>query len=168
MIIRGPFEWQKLSQKAAPSGWFTYISVGLETLLVQREWLRSLFFNDFPRSRTRISEIFPSLVSFWPACLQTLCRVLLSSHYSQSPTYEWILVWVCVCKSNKVSLGYRANTISYVVLHCNRFIILFTQIIHKRQTHKNPFLIIWYGTLKSTVVPATSLLVLRFLLYIQA
>ena len=31
----------------------------------------------------------------------------------------------------------QANIISYIVLFCNRFKILFTQIIHKKQTQKN-------------------------------
>ena len=41
-----------------------------------------------------------------------------------------------------------------MVLYCNRFIILFTQIIHKKQTQKvkKTFLILHYSTLKSTVV----------------
>ena len=39
-------------------------------------------------------------------------------------------------------------------MYCNRFIILFTQIIHKKQTQKieKTFLILQYSTLKSTVV----------------
>ena len=32
---------------------------------------------------------------------------------------------------------YPTNTIGYIVLCYNRFIILFTQIIHKKQTQKN-------------------------------
>ena len=41
-----------------------------------------------------------------------------------------------------------------MVLYCNRFIILFTQIIHKKQMQKikKTFLILQYSTLKSTVV----------------
>ena len=43
-------------------------------------------------------------------------------------------------------------------MYCNRFIILFTQIIHKNQTStKNKtFLILQYSTLKSTVVQYNS------------
>ena len=44
-------------------------------------------------------------------------------------------------KLNKVSLG-TLLTVGYVVLYCNRFIILFTQIIHKK---KKTFLILQYN-----------------------
>ena len=37
-------------------------------------------------------------------------------------------------KSSKVSSRYPTKTIHYTVLHCKRFIILLTQIIHKKQT----------------------------------
>ena len=45
-----------------------------------------------------------------------------------------------------------------MVLHCNRFIILCTQIIHVKQTQKieKTFLILHYSTLKSTVVQYNS------------
>ena len=59
-----------------------------------------------------------------------------------------------VHKSNKVSLG----TVGYIVPYCNRFIMLFTQIIHQKQTNtKNKTsLILQYSTLKSTVVQYNS------------
>ena len=58
-----------------------------------------------------------------------------------------------ICKSKKVSLG----TISCIVLYCNRFIILFIQIIHKKQTKvRKTFLILQYLALKSTVVQYNS------------
>ena len=34
------------------------------------------------------------------------------------------------CQSREVSLGIPTNTISCIVLYCNRFIILFTQVVH--------------------------------------
>ena len=34
------------------------------------------------------------------------------------------------CQSSEVSLGIPTNTISCIVLYCNRFIILFTQVVH--------------------------------------
>ena len=40
-----------------------------------------------------------------------------------------------VGKANKVSQGNPTNTIGYRVLCCNRLIILFMQIIHKKQTN---------------------------------
>ena len=40
-----------------------------------------------------------------------------------------------VHKSSKVSLGTQL-TIGYIGLYCNRFIILFIQIIHKKQMQK--------------------------------
>ena len=46
-----------------------------------------------------------------------------------------------------------------MVLYCNRFIILFTQIIHKKQTNtkiKKTFLILQYSTLKGTVIQYNS------------
>ena len=46
------------------------------------------------------------------------------------------------------------NTVSCIVLYYNRFIILFTQIMHKKPTNtqnKN-ILILQYTTLKSTIV----------------
>ena len=46
-------------------------------------------------------------------------------------------------KLNKVSLGTQL-TVGYVVLYCNRFIILFTQIIHKKKKKKT-FLILQYN-----------------------
>ena len=41
-----------------------------------------------------------------------------------------------------------------MVLYYNRFLILFAQLIHKKQTQtvKKPFLMLQYSTLKSTVV----------------
>ena len=47
---------------------------------------------------------------------------------------------------------YLSYTVGYI-LYCNRFIILFTQIIHKKQTQKmkETFLILQYSTLKSAV-----------------
>ena len=58
-------------------------------------------------------------------------------------------------KSNNVSLGTQlAATISYIVLYCDRFIILFIQIVHRKETNtinktlKN----LQYRALKSTVV----------------
>ena len=59
---------------------------------------------------------------------------------------------------------YPTTTASYIVLYCNRFTILFTQIIHKQTiTKEQTLLILQYSTLKSTVVPDTSLLFLRLL-----
>ena len=53
-----------------------------------------------------------------------------------------------VLKSEEVSLG--TNTIGYILLDYNRLIILFTQIIHRKQIQKNKtFLILQYSTLKS-------------------
>ena len=46
-------------------------------------------------------------------------------NYSKSPTYEQVPFWQQVCKSKKVSLRYPKNTVSYIVVYCNRFIILF-------------------------------------------
>ena len=46
------------------------------------------------------------------------------------------------------------KTISYLAQYCNRFILLFTQMIHQKQTPKikDTCLILQYSTLKSTVV----------------
>ena len=59
--------------------------------------------------------------------------------YSKSPTYQQVLFWERICKSNLFvksnKVRYPTNTISYILLYCNRFIILFTQIIHKKQTN---------------------------------
>ena len=61
----------------------------------------------------------------------------------------------CYCLLRKLA-KYPTNTIDYIVLYCNRFIILFTQItsIYKKQTYtKNKiFLISQHSTLKRTVV----------------
>ena len=59
-------------------------------------------------------------------------------------------------KSSKVSLGTQLT--HYIVLSCNRFIVLSTQIIHKKQTQeiKKIFLILQYSTLKSTVIQYNS------------
>ena len=48
---------------------------------------------------------------------------------------------------NPTKLTYPTNMFGYTVLYCNRFTILFTQIIHKKQTRKT-FLICQYSTLK--------------------
>ena len=75
--------------------------------------------------------------------------------YSKSPTYEWVLSQEHIHKPNLfISPTKLAYTISYIFLYCNRFIILFTQITHKKQTQKikETFLILQFSTLKSTVV----------------
>ena len=47
--------------------------------------------------------------------------------------------------------------ISYTVLYCNRFIILFTQIIYKnKQKRKKTFSVLQYSTLKSTEYSITA------------
>ena len=53
----------------------------------------------------------------------------------------------------------------YIVLYCNRFIILFTQIIHKKQTKnkENIFNLTVQYLEKYSTVPATSPLLLRLL-----
>lgn len=64
----------------------------------------------------------------------------MSSEYSKSPTYKQVPFREHVCKSNlnvksnRVSLRYPPNTIGYITLYSNRFIILFIQIIHNKQT----------------------------------
>ena len=66
----------------------------------------------------------------------------MSSEYSKSPTCEQVPFCEHVCKSNlniksnRVSLRYPPNTIGYITLYSNRFIILFTQIINKKQSQK--------------------------------
>ena len=55
----------------------------------------------------------------------------MSSEYSKSPVYKQVPFREHVCKSNlyiksnRVSIRYPSNTIGYIVLYCNRFIILF-------------------------------------------
>ena len=53
---------------------------------------------------------------------------------------------------------YPTNTIGYITLYCNRFLIHFTQIIHEKQTQKTKktSLILQYRTLRSTIVTATA------------
>ena len=46
------------------------------------------------------------------------------------------------------------NIISYTVLYCNRFIMLFTQIIYKNK--QKTFSILQYSTLKSTEYSITA------------
>ena len=49
------------------------------------------------------------------------------------------------------------NIISYIVLYCNRFIILFTQIIYKnKQKRKKTFSFLQCSTLKSTEYSITA------------
>ena len=52
--------------------------------------------------------------------------------------------------------GFPTNTISYLVLYCNRSIILLTQIIHKNQTNTKNKHFSSYSTLKSTAVQYNS------------
>ena len=65
--------------------------------------------------------------------------------YSKSPTYEQVQFLERVRKSNKVSLG--THLTQSAIQYCNRFIILFSQIIHKEQTQKikKTFLILQYS-----------------------
>lgn len=64
----------------------------------------------------------------------------MSSEYSKSPTYEQVPLQQHACKSNlyvksnRVSPRYPPNTIGYIILYYNRFIILFTQMMHNKQT----------------------------------
>ena len=60
---------------------------------------------------------------------------------------------------------YPTNTISYIVLYYNRFIILFTQTIHEKTNKKlKKTLPLQYSTLKRAVLPATSPLLLGFIM----
>ena len=57
--------------------------------------------------------------------------------------------------------GRPTNTIGHIVLYCNKFIILFTQILHEKETNtkiKKMFLILQCSALNRTAVPAPSLL----------
>ena len=55
-----------------------------------------------------------------------------------------------VCKCNRVSLGTQL-TVSYIVLYCNMFVILFTQIIHKK-ANKKFNLTVWYVEKYNSIV----------------
>ena len=55
-----------------------------------------------------------------------------------------------ICKSNTVSLGTQLIQ-SAVVLHCNRFIILSIQVIHKKQRQKINIFNLAVQYLRSTV-----------------
>ena len=49
------------------------------------------------------------------------------------------------------------NTVDYIVLYCNRFVILFTQIIQKKTSTQNKTcLILQYSSLESTIVQHNS------------
>ena len=78
------------------------------------------------------------------------------SGYSKSSAYEWVVFWEHICKfSLSVTPTklpkYPTDTTSYIVLYCNRFIIIFTQIIDKTNLKNRTLLIWWWNTLKSTV-----------------
>ena len=75
--------------------------------------------------------------------------------YGKSPTYKGALFPEHVHKSIRVGLGTQlAATISYIVLYCDRFIILFIQIVHRKETNtiKKTLKNVQYRALKSTVV----------------
>ena len=66
----------------------------------------------------------------WISC--TVGRFFTIGAPREAPAYEWVQF---VCKSN-TEPRYPTNTIGYIVLHCNSFIMLFTQVIHKKQIQK--------------------------------
>ena len=81
----------------------------------------------------------------------SLC-ILLQIYCTKSPTYkvqfqEHIHKFSLLIKSELAKVP--NDKISYIVLYCNRFIILFIQIMHKKT--KKTFLILQYSTLKSAV-----------------
>ena len=41
-----------------------------------------------------------------------------------------------VLSPTRVTLGHQINIVGYIILYCNSFVMLFTQIIHKKQTEK--------------------------------
>ena len=68
-----------------------------------------------------------------------LNRIAQVHIHSMSPMCEGIQKHICkpqfIPKSNKVSLGSQL-TITYIALYWNKFIILFTQVIHKQKQTK--------------------------------
>ena len=70
-----------------------------------------------------------------------LYPVCLVSLHTKSPTYKQVPFWEHVHKSNLFisqtnQPKYPVNTVSYIVLYCNRFIILFIPIMHKNKHKK--------------------------------
>ena len=87
----------------------------------------------------------------------SLC-ILLQIYCTKSPTYkvqfqEHIHKFSLLIKSELAKVP--NDKISYIVLYCNRFIILFIQITHKKHKNKENILILQYSTSKSTVVSTT-------------
>ena len=82
--------------------------------------------------------------------------------YNKSPIYKWVPFQEHIHKSSLFISPTKlakvpTKTISYTVLYCNSFIILFTQvIINKKHKRLRKHLILWYSTLKSTVVQYNS------------
>ena len=112
------------------SGWRKQDTGPRQLRCISKEWFQ--WDQSLIPSHSKKSTKFINLrYLFFPLINSNLLIIWLSTQsllqkllYCKSHTYE------------QVSLRYPTNPISYIALQCNRFIILFAQIIHEKQANR--------------------------------